>query len=222
VHRDIKPANIVMDDEGSLFVVDFGSVRALSKAGGGSTVAGTFGYMAPEQLQGTATAASDIYGLGMTLVHLLTGVPPEELPKVRLEPDYSDYVSPSKKFDATLRGMIAAVPDDRLQTAAAVRDSLAETALVVAEPKTHLRKTKLRGGLVRMPWRSAMTKHKADTSSGMRWGLAVMSAGLALLALGTLHPAISIATSMLAVALTGGGLLTILAHFVDVAYRKRD
>src|SRR5206468_586382 len=58
VHRDIKPSNLVMDDEGEIFLVDFGSVRDAVRPLGGSTVVGTFGYMAPEQFAGRASPAS--------------------------------------------------------------------------------------------------------------------------------------------------------------------
>ena len=47
VHRDIKPANIIRADDGTIALVDFGGVRAAVRDKGGSTVVGTFGYMAP-------------------------------------------------------------------------------------------------------------------------------------------------------------------------------
>ncbi len=74
MHRDIKPDNIMRRGDGRFVLIDFGSTRvALGDTVGGSTTAGTFGYMAPEQLRGVATPASDIYGLGATAVALLTG-----------------------------------------------------------------------------------------------------------------------------------------------------
>jgi eukaryotic-like serine/threonine-protein kinase len=67
-HRDLKPQNIVREDSGKVWLVDFGSVRDIHRTtSGGSTVAGTFGYMAPEQLHGVARAESDLYALGATL-----------------------------------------------------------------------------------------------------------------------------------------------------------
>src|SRR5690606_14302015 len=62
IHRDIKPANMVRDAKGNIALVDFGGVRDALRENGGSTVIGTFGYMAPEQLHGQATPATDIYG----------------------------------------------------------------------------------------------------------------------------------------------------------------
>jgi hypothetical protein len=74
IHRDVKPRNIVRRaSDGALVLVDFGSVRDAVRdpALGGSTVAGTFGYMAPEQFQGIAAPGSDLYGLGALCVALL-------------------------------------------------------------------------------------------------------------------------------------------------------
>lgn len=125
VHRDIKPANLVMGDNG-LYLVDFGSVREMAnQTQGGSTVAGTFGYMAPEQLHGEATTASDLYGLGMTLIHMLTGTPPEKLPKRRLKPDFASKVKLSPSFQKLIDALIEPIPEDRPQNAKDARKILA-------------------------------------------------------------------------------------------------
>ncbi len=55
----------------------------------GSTVVGTYGYMAPEQFRGAASAASDLYGLGGTLLFLLSGRPPSAFPIDRMRIDIS-------------------------------------------------------------------------------------------------------------------------------------
>lgn len=74
IHRDIKPENILLDDRSNVFLIDFGFARI----GGGevmqsSVVSGTPGFMPPEQwLNRTLTDASDLYGLGATLIALLT------------------------------------------------------------------------------------------------------------------------------------------------------
>ena len=80
LHRDIKPSNIIVRPDGFPALVDFGAVRRvfLGPDETGSTVAGTFGYMPYEQYMGRATPASDLYALGATFLHLLTGRPPRE------------------------------------------------------------------------------------------------------------------------------------------------
>jgi len=82
IHRDIKPANIIRRDrDQQLFLVDLGAAKvatgtALARTG---TTIGSAEYTAPEQLRGKAVFASDIYSLGMTCLHLLTGVSPFNL-----------------------------------------------------------------------------------------------------------------------------------------------
>ena len=80
IHRDIKPSNILIKtldaDHFEVYLIDFGAVANPQVQGGGSTVAGTYGYMPPEQLMGTPCAASDFYSFAATLVHVLSGVEP--------------------------------------------------------------------------------------------------------------------------------------------------
>jgi eukaryotic-like serine/threonine-protein kinase len=83
IHRDLKPQNILRDEHGKIYLVDFGAVQDTYRqtVTGGSTVVGTFGYMAPEQFRGQATLATDLYGLGATLIFLLSGKDPIDLPQ---------------------------------------------------------------------------------------------------------------------------------------------
>jgi protein kinase-like protein len=80
IHRDLKPGNVIRRPDGSFAFVDFGAVRDRLRQRGGSTVVGTFGYMAPEQFQGRALPASDVYAIGATAVAMLTGREPEDCP----------------------------------------------------------------------------------------------------------------------------------------------
>jgi len=81
VHRDIKASNVMRRrSDNRLVLIDFGAVKeSIRSPGDGSTVAGTFGYMPPEQLAGRASPASDVYALGVLCVVLMTRTPPHEL-----------------------------------------------------------------------------------------------------------------------------------------------
>jgi len=82
IHRDIKPENIILrKSDGRPTLVDFGAVREVVRLTmrGGSTIVGSFGYMSPEQLMGRAIPATDIYGLGITMVECLTRSIPQDM-----------------------------------------------------------------------------------------------------------------------------------------------
>ncbi len=108
IHRDIKPSNILLTNRsgnsvGQVYLVDFGSVQTLAAQEGGTiTVVGTYGYMPPEQFGGRTTPASDLYSLGATLIYLVTGLHPTELPQkdgriqfqqiANLDPTFVDWL----------------------------------------------------------------------------------------------------------------------------------
>ena len=80
IHRDLRPANVLVGDHDMLKVADFGTSRFLEIAAHGTTVIGSPPYMAPEQFQGKAVFASDLYSLGVTMYQMLTGVLPYDTP----------------------------------------------------------------------------------------------------------------------------------------------
>ena len=80
IHRDLRPANVLVTENDMLKVADFGTSRFLEIAAHGTTVIGSPPYMAPEQFQGKAVFASDIYSLGVTMYQMLTGVLPYDTP----------------------------------------------------------------------------------------------------------------------------------------------
>jgi serine/threonine protein kinase len=85
IYRDMKPANIILAEGGRLKLIDFGIAREYKSGTCSDTICiGTRGYAAPEQYgAGQTSVASDIYSLGVTLYHLLTGKSPNEAHHIR-------------------------------------------------------------------------------------------------------------------------------------------
>jgi tRNA A-37 threonylcarbamoyl transferase component Bud32 len=133
VHRDIKPSNVVRRPDGSYVLIDFGAVRDRMKPEGGSTVVGTFGYMAPEQFQGRAMPTSDVYAVGATALTLLTGREPEDLPHKGLGIDVSAALAQSRVSPDLVRAlgaMLVPDPDQRAPTIEAALDGVRGPATI--------------------------------------------------------------------------------------------
>ncbi len=82
IHRDIKPENIIQREDGKVVLIDFGASKLLTNTyvSGQGTMIGSFGYAPLEQMQGgEAYPSSDLYSLGATIFHLLSGIHPWEL-----------------------------------------------------------------------------------------------------------------------------------------------
>ena len=128
VHRDIKPGNLMLSPSGEVKILDFGiaKLRDAAKDLTGETVLGTPFYMSPEQATGYAIdARSDIYSLGVTAFHLLTGRKPFEarskvdvmLMQVKAPlPAATDFVPCDARVVAVIEKMCAKKPADRYQS----------------------------------------------------------------------------------------------------------
>jgi tRNA A-37 threonylcarbamoyl transferase component Bud32 len=137
LHRDIKPANVMVADDGTVKVLDFGIARRLdgTTLTQAASVVGTAGYMAPERALGKpGDARSDLYSLGCLLYAMLTGRPPftGEVPAALLHQQVNVAPSPpsairtgiSPGLDALVLEMLAKDPRARPPTAERVRDRL--------------------------------------------------------------------------------------------------
>ncbi len=125
VHRDVKPRNIIRSpSELEHTLVDFGGVTR-AKDTAGSTIVGTFGFMAPEQLYGAQSAATDLYALGATVLALASARQPEDLPRRGLGIDVNAAV-PTLPPDMrrALSSMVEPDPDKRAKDAGALMTAL--------------------------------------------------------------------------------------------------
>ncbi|MEO1672139.1 MAG: serine/threonine-protein kinase, partial [Cyanobacteria bacterium J06631_2] len=110
IHRDIKPSNILLGDRagnsiGQIHLIDFGSVQNIAANDSTITVVGTYGYMPPEQFGGRVNPASDLCSLGATLVHLVTGEHPADLPENDLRIEFEEFCNLSPGFVDWLKQM---------------------------------------------------------------------------------------------------------------------
>jgi serine/threonine protein kinase len=135
VHRDIKPGNVIRRRDGSYAIVDFGSVRDRLRPAGGSTVVGTFGYMAPEQFQGRASPKSDVYGAAATALTMLTGEEPEDLPHQGLGIDVARAV-PKNTPPWLVRALASMLEPDPDRRASSVDEALAGARRARSAPPT--------------------------------------------------------------------------------------
>ncbi|WP_254173933.1 serine/threonine protein kinase [Planktothrix pseudagardhii] len=154
IHRDIKPQNIIRQADGTVFLVDFGSVQdvyrnTMSVSG---TFVGTIGYMPPEQLRGKAYPASDLYSLGGTLLYLLTHRSPDELPQKRMEINFRSTVNISPEFADWLERMLEPILEDRFQSANSALNALKNNSTIASSNASGIQvhHKKLKGSRVKI------------------------------------------------------------------------
>jgi formylglycine-generating enzyme required for sulfatase activity len=143
IHRDLKPENIMRRrSDNQLVLVDFGAAKhatatALAKTG---TSIGSASYAAPEQARGRAVFASDLYSLGVTCLHLLTGVDPFTLiDDSTLGFAWRDFLNSkrvSDEFGKILDKMTQQRPIDRYATANEVLQALEVRSIPLRTPQT--------------------------------------------------------------------------------------
>jgi serine/threonine protein kinase len=118
LHRDIKPSNILLDDSDRIYLVDFGAVQDRAVAEGRTfTVVGTYGYAPIEQFGGRAVPASDLYALGATLIHLLTGVSPANLPQKNMQVIFRDRIDAPERLTRWIETLTNPAVENRYRTA---------------------------------------------------------------------------------------------------------
>ncbi len=120
IYRDMKPANIMLKPDGNLTLIDFGTAREFKEKNlADTTCLGTVGYAAPEQFggMGQTDARTDIYCLGATLYHLVTGLNPSE-PPYEIKPIRQVNPGLSSGLERILLKCTQRNPADRYQSAA--------------------------------------------------------------------------------------------------------
>ncbi|MDT5296227.1 MAG: hypothetical protein QOJ76_3107 [Acidobacteriota bacterium] len=132
IYRDLKPANLMIDgNNGRVMLIDFGIARWVAPQEKGVTAVGTMGYAPPELFSGKAESRTDIYGLGATMFHLLTGADPQDNPLLIF--DFTKNQTPrqinpaiSNEIEWILMRAVEYEPERRFRTAAEMRDALAQ------------------------------------------------------------------------------------------------
>ena len=136
VFRDMKPSNIIVNGEGKVTLIDFG-IAKLFQSDKRGTMIGTEGYAPPEQYRGLAEQRGDIYALGATMHHLLTGSDPRnqtpftfsERPIRKLNPRVSEYI------ETVILRCVEYDIDRRWPTASALRQALVQSNIFDARAR---------------------------------------------------------------------------------------
>ncbi|MCV3212671.1 tetratricopeptide repeat protein [Plectonema radiosum NIES-515] len=141
IHRDIKPPNVMRREQDKKFVlIDFGAVKQLDINYSSpheqhtQTMIGTSGYAPPEQMAGRPGFYSDIYGLGITAIQLLTKIPPKNLK--RDEKDniiWANGLDIDKSFSAILTKMVYHNTEHRYQSVEDVLNDLSDLTAINEE-----------------------------------------------------------------------------------------
>jgi serine/threonine protein kinase len=125
LHRDIKPSNIILGEDDKIYLIDFGAVQDQAKVTGMTfTIVGTIGYAPMEQFWGRSVPASDLYGLGTTLIHLITGISPADLPQRDMRLQFADKIGNQAITTSWLEKMVEPAIEHRYRSAKSARKDL--------------------------------------------------------------------------------------------------
>jgi eukaryotic-like serine/threonine-protein kinase len=160
IHRDLKPQNLLRSESGKIYLVDFGAVRDayrrtvisdISRTTGCSTIVGTYGYMAPEQVLGQAVLSTDLYGLGVTLLYLRSGQDPADLPVNQMKIDFRERVKLSPDLANWIDRLIEPFPEDRYRNATQALDGLnGNVSTKVPRPKQPIARILQQGEMMKI------------------------------------------------------------------------
>jgi serine/threonine protein kinase len=128
IHRDLRPSNIIISEDGTAKITDFGTSAWLNSTPYASTRIGSPPYMAPEQFLGKASYSSDIYSIGCIFYEMIIGRPPifdpdpfkilEKAQQGRVTPPRLRNSKIPKDLDVIIMKALAPKVEDRYQTAA--------------------------------------------------------------------------------------------------------
>ncbi|MCJ7589023.1 MAG: serine/threonine-protein kinase [Candidatus Aminicenantes bacterium] len=134
IHRDLRPSNIIVSEEGTAKITDFGTSAWLQNVPYASTRIGSPPYMAPEQFLGKATYASDIYSIGCIFYEMITGRPPifdpdpfkilEKAQEGKITPPRIKNPRVPREIDEIIMRCLASKTEDRYPRAADIVKAL--------------------------------------------------------------------------------------------------
>lgn len=117
IHRDLKLSNLIWGEDEQVYLIDFGAVQDQVAIAATFTIVGTYGYTPLEQFGGKPVPASDLYALGASLIHLLTGIAPADLPQRNLQFQFAELVNLSPNMISWLHQMTAPALENRFSSA---------------------------------------------------------------------------------------------------------
>ncbi len=123
IYRDMKPSNLMVDRDNNVKLIDFGIAEVFQRADRGAQI-GTPGYAPPEQYQGLASVASDIYSLGATLHHLLSRRDPRDEPPFSFPPLRQLRPQVSRRTAEAVGRALQMKPEERFRSVAEMRAAL--------------------------------------------------------------------------------------------------